>query len=113
MSFPDQQNNELFLAEQNTIYTMKRHDFMNKNNYDLYLPFKVSECLSLFDSITDSLDEVQELLLEITGLGLNPILAFNFGAQRESSNVHFNKFNMKVILSRRKQQQLSRVEELV
>jgi len=71
ISFPSQQNNELFLAGQNTIYTIKRHDFINKNNYDLFLPFKILECLSLFDSGTDSLDEIQASLSAIVGLGSN------------------------------------------
>jgi len=68
ISFPSQQNNELFLAGQNT---MKRHDFINKNNYNLFLPFKILKCLSLFDSDTDSLDEIQASLSAIAGLGSN------------------------------------------
>ena len=67
---------------------------------ELYRPFRLSKCSSLFDSDTDSLDEVQASLSAIAGLGESPRLAFDFGAQREAYDISHGRWNLKLMLSR-------------
>jgi hypothetical protein len=72
----------------------------SSNIRELYRPFRLSKCSSLFDSDTDSLDEVQASLSAIAGLGESPRLAFDFGAQREAYDISHGRWNLKLMLSR-------------